>query len=68
MIQKRAKQHNVAKMIGHLETADNALCNAALGNALTKRSDEWLRNIIHSLRAFIDEAKRAAELREDEAP
>ena len=61
MIHSRAKPHAIAKLIERLESADAALCNAALTNTLTKSGDKWLRGIIHTVRSFADEAKRAAE-------
>lgn len=58
MIQKRAKPHNVEKLLERLDAADAALCNAALTGVLTKRGDEWLRGVIQSLRTFTEAAKR----------
>ena len=65
LIRSRAKPHHVQKLLERLDCADAAICNAALTNTLTKSGDDWLRGILHSVRAFRDAAHRVAEARDD---
>ena len=61
MIKGNAKLHRVVKMLDLLDGADAMLCDAALCNVLTKRTDDHVRGlcgIVRRLRA--DLAKEAA--------
>ena len=61
MISSKAKSHRVVKMLDLLDGADTMLCNAALCNVLTKRTDEHIRGLCMTVRRLrADLAKEAA--------
>ena len=64
MIHSRAKPHAISKLIERLESADVALCNAALTNTLTKSGETAV--VEAALREFFE--RRTSQEPADQKP